>query len=222
MTRRTGASREGTGPRVDRSRSSHKQSRKQFNSTLPARTSFLRSSPPVSRSTPERTPVPRGNPARKAASFARCYGSIARVEFVKALPSVWDGAGPCVNAHVGRKGAGARRKADADQIVPLTDAQHKAFDQHRAPFDTEASRAAVRACMADVERAWLAAARGGTQERGAEDHDELRVERSLVCGGGFDERGVHVGGQADHKADGFHLLAGHGTKVRDTIAVSQD
>jgi aminoglycoside phosphotransferase family enzyme len=96
------------------------------------------------------------NRKRKAREFARTYESVERVEFVKALPSVWDGAGPCVNAHVGRKGAGARRKADADQIVPLTDWQHRAFDEHRAPFDTEAAREAVRACCADVEARWLA------------------------------------------------------------------
>jgi hypothetical protein len=103
----------------------------------------------------KRSRIRRQNAARKAASFARAYGSAERVEWVKAQPSVWDGAGPCVNAHVGKVGKGASRKANADQIVPLTDAQHRAFDQCLPPFDCERARAAVRACCADVERAWL-------------------------------------------------------------------
>jgi hypothetical protein len=32
--------------------------------------------------------------------------------------------------------------------------EHRAFDQCLPPFDTEAARERVRACCADVERAW--------------------------------------------------------------------
>lgn len=100
--------------------------------------------------------LPRVNATRKARTFARTYGSKARVEFVKALPSVWDGAGPCVNAHVGPEGKGASRKANADQIVPLTDAQHKAFDQWLPPFDEDSARQFVIDAAPGVQRAWLA------------------------------------------------------------------
>lgn len=100
--------------------------------------------------------LPSVNRARKAREFKRTYGSAERAAFVRGLPSVWDGAGPCVNAHVGKEGKGARRKANADQIVPLTPAQHDAFDRWLPPFDDEAARARVIACCADVERAWRA------------------------------------------------------------------
>jgi hypothetical protein len=59
----------------------------------------------------------------------------------------------------------------------------------------------------------LPAARlGRSQQRGAKDHDELGVHRPLVLGGGLDERGVHVGGQAGHEVHGVLLLAGHGVE----------
>ena len=67
--------------------------------------------PKPSRSPKSRTPIKRVNRKRKASEFARCYGSKARVEWVKQQPSVVSGARPCVNAHVRNGGAG--RKADA-------------------------------------------------------------------------------------------------------------
>jgi hypothetical protein len=103
-----------------------------------------------------RKAIKASNAARKAASFIRCYGSAERCEWIRQQPSVWDGAGPCVNAHVGKAGKGARRKANADQIVPLTDEQHRAFDQWLPPFDDEAARQRVVDCCADVERSWRA------------------------------------------------------------------
>lgn len=68
------------------------------------------------------TPVRRANPKRKAAAFARAYGSQARVAWVQGLPSVVSGAGPCENAHVKTGGMGL--KASAIWIVPLTSAEH--------------------------------------------------------------------------------------------------
>lgn len=103
---------------------------------------------------PSRSAIPRVNPKRKAREFRRTYGSAERAAWIRALPSVWDGAGPCVNAHVGKIGKGASRKANADQIVSLTPAQHDAFDLRLPPFDDEAARAFVIGCCAGVERAW--------------------------------------------------------------------
>lgn len=57
------------------------------------------------------------NPKRKAREFERCYGSTARVAFVKSLPCIVCGRGPCDNAHI--RGDGAGRKADYTAIVPL-------------------------------------------------------------------------------------------------------
>jgi hypothetical protein len=60
------------------------------------------------------------NPRRKRSEFARCYGSRARVAFVKALPCVVRNCAQVTrsdNAHVGNGGMG--RKADARHIVPI-------------------------------------------------------------------------------------------------------
>lgn len=64
-----------------------------------------------------RTPVKKRNAARRKSEFARCYHSKARVAFVKSLPCVACGKGPCENAHVENGGTG--RKADYTLIVPL-------------------------------------------------------------------------------------------------------
>lgn len=110
----------------------------------------------------KRTRIRRQNAARKAKEFLRTYGSPDRAEWVRAQSSVWDGAGPCVNAHVGKVGKGARRKANADQIVSLTDEQHRAFDEYRFPFDDEAARAFVIGRCADVQRRWESHSHTGT------------------------------------------------------------
>ena len=93
-----------------------------------------------------KTPVRARNPKRKAAEFARCYHSEARVLWIQALPSVVSGAGPCQNVHT--RGDGAGRKAGYQWIVPLTDAEHKALhrigkasfeDAHHTDLDHEAA-----------------------------------------------------------------------------------
>ena len=92
------------------------------------------------------TPVKARNPTRRAAEFARCYHSAARVLWVQALPSVVSGAGPCQNVHT--RGDGAGRKADYPWIVPLTDAEHRTLHKigkasfeaaHRIDLDHEAA-----------------------------------------------------------------------------------
>jgi hypothetical protein len=54
---------------------------------------------------------------RTRSEFARIYGSKARVEWVKSLPCLICGRGPCDNAHTENGGMG--RKGDAASIVPL-------------------------------------------------------------------------------------------------------
>lgn len=91
---------------------------------------------------PARTkPIARGkrprarNPKRCATTFERAYGSVDRVEWVKAQPSVVSGKRPCENAHI--EGDGGSHKADFTKIVPLT------FHEHRV--ELHASRAAFEA-----------------------------------------------------------------------------
>lgn len=84
---------------------------------------------PPKREKTARTPIARGtrpkarNGSRRSREWLRAYGSLARVAWVKGLPSVASGDGPCVNAHTRSGGAG--RKADAAYIVPLTNAEHQ-------------------------------------------------------------------------------------------------
>ena len=110
-------------------------------------TALKRTGPPKAKK-----PLRRVNPERRAAEFARCYGSEARVAFVRSLPSVATGRRPCVNAHVGTGGTG--RKADARHIVPLTWDEHE--EMHRvgeAAFAARYSLDLTRAAAA-TEAAW--------------------------------------------------------------------
>lgn len=104
-------------------------------------------------SLPQSEPKPIGrNKERQAKEFARCYHSEERVEWVKNLPSVVSGRGPCDNAHV--RGGGAGRKADYRFIVPLTRREHN--ELHRiGPADFESNYSINLEAAADaVEAAW--------------------------------------------------------------------
>lgn len=111
--------------------------------TLPRRTT------PITRS-----PTKKANPKRKRSEFARCYGSIERVEWVRSQPSVIDGARPCVNAHTAT--GGTSRKADAETIVPLTGRQHD--ELHRIGVASFEAKYGVdlAALAAHTERQWQA------------------------------------------------------------------
>lgn len=65
---------------------------------------------------------------RSAADYARIYGSVDRVQWIAAQPSVASGRGPCVGHHV--QGGGGSRKADACWIVPITASEHAELHQH--------------------------------------------------------------------------------------------
>ena len=97
-------------------------------------------------------PVKARNPKRRASEFARCYGSRARVNWIRSLPCVGCAGYPSENAHTGKNHAGY--KADADTIAPLCRRCHRAYDEHRAPFDTAFARKAVQVHAAFRAAQW--------------------------------------------------------------------
>ena len=78
--------------------------------------------------TMKRTPVKKVNRKRRAESFKRCYGSKARVAWVKTWPCFLCGTRPSENAHTQNGGMG--RKADYTTIVPLCHTHHARLDAH--------------------------------------------------------------------------------------------
>jgi hypothetical protein len=110
-----------------------------------------------------RAPLPRGttplgrNRKRQQSEFARCYGSEERVEWVKALPCVVCGYGPCDNAHV--IGGGISRKAGYESIVPLCSGPHGCHAElHRIGVKTFGRRNRIDLCQAAerIANAWNA------------------------------------------------------------------
>jgi hypothetical protein len=112
--------------------------------------------------TAKRPRIRRANASRKAREFVRCYGSKRRVAWVQRLPCIVPLclATPCDNAHVGREGAGAGRKANADQIAPLCSRQpgyeghHR--ELHRIGAETFADKYQIHlaACAALIDSEW--------------------------------------------------------------------
>lgn len=118
-----------------------------------------------------RTPLKRGKPLnrvnrkRRQSEFARCYGSVERVEWVKSLPCVGCGRNwattrvPIDNAHIETGGTG--RKADYTKIVPLCSPHapkfscHGRFHRHgRVDLEMWAGIDLEKAA-AETERLWL-------------------------------------------------------------------
>jgi hypothetical protein len=89
---------------------------------------------------------------RTKAERTRIYGPPGRVEWMQRQPCLVCGRTPSVNAHTVTGGTG--RKADADTIVPLCDPHHRAYDEHRAPFNAESRRNMAKDAAFYVERAW--------------------------------------------------------------------
>jgi hypothetical protein len=111
-----------------------------------------RRSPLSPRTSGDRKPLKRVNRKRRASEFARCYGSKERVEWVKRQPCIDCGATPSDNAHV--EGEGVGRKAHHTRIVPLCRTHHRAYDEHREPFDRPEMREEVGDLAAWVESRW--------------------------------------------------------------------
>lgn len=119
----------------------------------PRKTYIQRSAPPRRSGRPKAV-----NRPRRASTFARCYGSKARVAWVRGLPCAACGVlGASQNAHVlGPDGMG--RKGGYAGIAPLCGPRgtdegcHRRFDTAKiahAQFDPVAA-------AAGTERAWLA------------------------------------------------------------------
>lgn len=103
------------------------------------------------------------NAKRRQSEFARCYGSRARVAFVKGLPCLVCAvihpafvlsAGPSDNAHTENGGKG--RKGPFTSIVPLCRNHHRRYDEHRAPFDQSAARDVFKIAGPLIEARWQA------------------------------------------------------------------
>lgn len=108
------------------------------------------------------------NPARRKREFARCYGSKARVEFVKSLPcAACKVQGHSSNAHLLGNG-GLSRKADYTTIGPLCasypDAEHGGiwigchamYDRYRGWFDTQYPDFNAEEVARETEELWRA------------------------------------------------------------------
>lgn len=65
---------------------------------------------------------------RSSIEFQRVYGSKRRVAYIKELPCVVCGNGPCENAHI--KSGGVGRKAEYTDIIPLCTTCHRTQHQH--------------------------------------------------------------------------------------------
>jgi hypothetical protein len=122
----------------------------------PRRSSRKPSSPAIRKARPRAR-----NAKRHGREWTRAYHSSARVAFVQSLPCLICGIVPSVCAHVGRKGAGASRKADYDQTVPLCQAHHDELHDHGVIVrigtertDMTFTKAGLGECCAVIEKAW--------------------------------------------------------------------
>lgn len=100
-----------------------------------------RSVPPRRTSLPRRTrPAKKRNDARKAREFRRCFWSAERVAYIRTLPCVvtralHSVANPIDNAHIPHaEGAGAGRRGNADQIVPMLRSMHRLLHSDPVKF----------------------------------------------------------------------------------------
>ena len=120
---------------------------------------------PASTIRPSRKPIARRNADRKAATFARVYGSESRVQWVQSLPCLacllvdrTKGWGTVENAHVTdpQQDKGTGRKAHFSGIVPLCRGHHVRFDRWLFPFNDPAQREFIERQAERIEAAWQA------------------------------------------------------------------
>jgi hypothetical protein len=143
--------------------------RRQWGSTLPARKQKI-SQAQGKRAGIRRKKIKATNPARRAKSFARTYGSKERCDWISSLPCAWCVlrglvriSRPSDNAH-SEGGGGMGMKADYTTVVPLCRRHHEQYDQHRAPFDTLSAREAVKVLAAETKVKWQERERISLQE----------------------------------------------------------
>lgn len=94
------------------------------------------------------------NRKRRQTEFARCYGSRARVAFVKGLPCIVCFMSPSDNAHTVTDGMG--RKAAYTAIVPLCRRCHQDYDQHRGDLAGPTMRRTIQNMAPKIEQLWQA------------------------------------------------------------------
>jgi hypothetical protein len=83
-------------------------------------------------------PIPKVNKKRQAREMPRKFGTPTRRRWVKAQDCSACGVeGWSVNAHVGREGAGASRKANHDQIAPLCRSRRAYSPEYGCVMETE-------------------------------------------------------------------------------------
>jgi hypothetical protein len=143
--------------------------RRQWGSTLPARKQKIAKAQ-AKKAGIRRKKIKATNPARRAKSFARTYGSKERCDWISSLPCAWCVlrglvriSRPSDNAH-SEGGGGMGMKADYTTVVPLCRRHHEQYDQHRAPFDTLSAREAVKVLAAETKVKWQERERISLQE----------------------------------------------------------
>ena len=128
--------------------------------SLPRRTPMPPRKKPMKRTgSLKRTGRIKPNAKRKAKTFARVFGSEARVRFVKALPCAVPGCRrrDIQNAHVGSHvDAGTGRRGDADTVAPLCEPHHKQQESRTGAFEDEIGvpRGFLMERAAQVDAAW--------------------------------------------------------------------
>lgn len=129
------------------------------------RSPIAKSTKPIARNS--RSPV--RNTARKASEFARCFGSVERVQWVKSLPCLacllvdrQYGWGKIENAHVARDGSeGMSRRGGFRCIAPLCRGHHIRFDRRLAPFHDPNQREFIERHGERIAQRWDQLQAGG-------------------------------------------------------------
>lgn len=100
-----------------------------------------------------RKPVKRRNVKRHAKNLLRANGPVERRQWIKGLPSIVSGKGPCEAAHV--RNGGTSRKADAKWTVPLTHHEHiHELHQWGQKSFEEFYGVDLISCAIETERRW--------------------------------------------------------------------
>lgn len=112
--------------------------------------------------------------AQEAAKFAHDYGPPGYVEWIRSLPSVASGKGPCEAAHT--KGRGAKLKGHWSTLVPLTRQEHiEELHQHGVPWFEATYGISLRECAYLLVGRWC-------EERPTLNSPQ--TESSLIVAGG--------------------------------------
>lgn len=119
---------------------------------------------PVKQEKPPRQPLRRSgrpkrvNVARRRKEFARSYGSVERVEWIKSLDCFFCASlgipnmGPIDNVHI--EGGGAGRKAHHSRIIPGCQGHHRALHRYGRAHMEMTYGVFLDICAEATEHAW--------------------------------------------------------------------